>query len=760
MPGAKRLLKILLIIVGIILVLIIAGYLAISSFLNPTYLRNLVTKIASESLQRPVEIGSVSLKLGFKIGVKIDQLSIGNLPGFSPEPMVQIENTALNFKLLPLLRRQIVIGSIDIHKLNLNIERNKDNQINFVAPISKESKGTNWQLSLDGINIIRSNIRYIDAIANLEIQVRELNQHISFERNLVKISGNQAVYFLKSKTLPEMIVKVNNNIVYDTLKKNLEIQKLIVSYEPISLNISGIIEKMENFNIQVNLDIEDLSKIIPLIPQNYRPDRLNGALVTNISILGTTKEPKLNGKCEIKNVVVKPKGANREIEKLSVNFIFDQNSVRNIIVMGMLGGTKFDMSGDIDNLKNPVLSLNLKVSGNLNDLESLTEEMKGVKLSGPMSLNIALKGHLDKPTIFGDYYIAGANIDGIGLEKPITNLVIKGTIQNDAAKISRGSGHIGSSDFSFSGHITNFKEPIIQINNTSNLIDLDELLPKSKEKKSEQKKGIPITIQGSVKINRIVGMDMEFKNITTNFVFDKGIIDLKNCNADAFDGKVQFDFYYDSKSPEPYRIHTKMNNISAQKILKRFLKFENLEAKITGISNFQGKGFDQSQIKNNLTAVGNLKLANGVFKNFPFLISLFDWLGLKDYKNITFNDYICNFRIENGKTKVEDWSISSTIGNFLINGTVGLDGVINLNITLTLNKKESDLLKKYHGDWLLYYDKNGQATVDIIASGKVLSPQFKLDTAKISDRLKGKIKDEFDKKKKELEKKLKDLLKK
>ncbi len=759
MPGHKRFLKILFVIGGIILVIIIAGYFVISSFLNPAYLRNLVVRIASESLQHPVEIGNVSLKLGFKIGVKIDRLSISNLPDFSPEPMVQIDNATLNFKLLPLLRRQIVISSIDFYKLNVNIERNKANQVNFIALIPRESKGTNWRLSLDRINITHSRVRYIDAITALEIQAKELNQRVSFEKNLMKVAGSQVVYLLKSRTLPEMIIKVNNDIAYDTLKKNLEIQKLIVSYEPINVNISGVIEKMTNLNVKVDLNIEDLSKVIVLIPQKYRPDRLNGSLATNVSILGTIKEPKLNGKCEIKNVVIKPKGADREVEKISVNFIFDQNSIRNIILMGMLGATKFDLSGDIENLRRPILDFNIKVSGNLSDFVGLTEETKGMKLSGPLNINIAVKGQVAKPSIFGDYYITGASIDGIGLEKPITNLVIKGTIQNDAVKISQCSGHIGRSDFSFFGHITNFREPKFQVNNTSNLIDLDELLPGPGKKETAPKKGIPITIQGSVKINRLTGMDMEFKNITTNFIFDKGIIDLKNCSADAFDGKVQFDFYYDSKEPPPYRISSRMNNISAQKILKRFLKFENLEARITGLSNFQGRGFDQNGVKANLTAVGNLKLSNGTFKNFSFLNSLLDYLGLKDYKNITFNDGLCNFRIENGKTKLEDWSLSSNIGNFLINGTIGLNGDVNLGITLTLNKKESDLIKKYHGDWLLSYDKNGRATLDIIASGKLLSPQFKLDTAKIQDRLKGKIKDEFDKKKRELEKRLKDLWK-
>ncbi|MEO0190452.1 MAG: hypothetical protein ABIL18_05670, partial [candidate division WOR-3 bacterium] len=176
--------------------------------------------------------------------------------------------------------------------------------------------------------------------------------------------------------------------------------------------------------------------------------------------------------------------------------------------------------------------------------------------------------------------------------------------------------------------------------------------------------------------------------------------------------------------------------------------------------NFQGMGFEQRQVISNLTASGSIRLVNGAFNNFEFLNKLCEWLGFKDKKTIPLQDLVFSYKIENGRTNIEDWSMESGIGNFLVNGWIKLDGVINLAITLTLNKRESDILKSYHGDWVLYYDPKGRATIDIIATGKLLSPQFKLDTNKIKERLKGKIKDEYDKKKKELENKLKDLFKK
>lgn len=756
----KKMLKILGVIIAIIIVLVIIGYIAISSFLTPTYLRLAVEKMASEAIHYPVEIGSVSLKFGFKISIGVDRLSIPNPPQFSQGKMVSIEKIRLNLKLLPLIKRQIVISSITIDGANVKIEKNRNNQYNITFPQTEQKKGKGWNLELDEINISRGNISYNDPVARIDLQVKDSRQSIKFRRQLISFNGNQSLYISKIKNIPELIVKINNNIEYDTNTKNVSIKELKATYDPIELKISGNIEKSEYLNLNAEAKIFELSKAIGLIPKESRPQQLSGSIKMDISCLGTVKEPKLNGKCELTNISIRPTGLNRNIERINGSFAFDLNSIKNIIIQGILGTSRFDISGSVSNLKNPLLDVMIKVACNLADIKDLSDQTKEIKLNGTANLNITIKGNASKPNYFGDYTITDATIDGIGLSKPITNFRTRGTIQNDGAKITECSGHMGHSDFSFSGYVSNFKKPVIQINNSSNLIDLDELLPKTKTEKKTEQKGIPVSIQGNIKINKLIGMDMEFKNINTSFTYENGIVDLKNCVAETFDGKVQFDFYYNSQNPEPYRINTRMENISTQKILKRFLKFENLQGRLSGINNFQGKGFTQKEVIANLNASGNIKLVNGVFTNFEFLNKLLTWLGFSDTKTMPVKDIVCSFKIVNGKTNIEDWSMSTSIGNFLTDGTIRLDGTINLNIVLTLNKKESDLLKKYHGDWLLYFDSNGRATLDIIATGKILSPEFKLDTSKIKERLKGKIKDEYEKKKKELENKLKDLLRK
>ncbi len=758
--------KIVLLVVAIMLIVIVIGFFAIRAFLTPAYLNSIATKAVSDALQHPVQMGAVNLKLGWKIGIVVDDLTIPNAQGFSAYPLASVRKTSLNLKLLPLLSRQVVISSVDLNGMQLRVEKNAQSQMNIGLFVPKTgAKGSGWKVSLNSVGLNNCTVVYQDAAAKSEIQVKDIRQKIKFAGNTISCAGSQTLYLLKSGNMPEMIIKIENDIEYDSLKKNVSVKNLRAVYEPIVLTASGTIEKLERLNMKAETNVPDVSKALVLIPAQSRPEAMTGAIKAVASVLGTLQEPKVDGRCELKNISVKPKGFTKPIEKINGSLSFDQNSIKNILVQGQVGLSKFDVSGSIANLaKNPLLDIMLKLAGDLKDLEGLTPETKTMKLAGTMSVKTAVKGAASKPSYYGDFAVSNGMVDGIGLAKPITNFKFSGTLQNEGAKINECRGRIGNSDFALTGNISNFAKPVVQLSNTSNAIDLDELFPKSAAGKkaggSGTGGGVPITLQGAVKINKVSGMDMEFRNVNTKITYDNGIIDLKDCNADAFDGKVKFDLYYNINSPEPYRINSRMTNMSAQKVFKRFLKFDRFEAKLNGIGNFQGKGFDQKQVISNLNASGNFKFGSGAFKNFALVTGLLAWLGFKDKKDLPFNDFMCSFKIANGKTRVDDWALATSMGNMLTSGTIGLDGKLNLDLTFTLNKQESDALKKHHADWILFYDKAGKAVIDMNITGKVLDPKFALDTKKIQQRLKGKIQDQWDKKKKELENKLKDLFKK
>jgi hypothetical protein len=621
-----------------------------------------------------------------------------------------------------------------------------------MAIIPKEQEGTDWALSLSQITIRNGVVHYTDKKTDTELRIQDLAQNISFRGNRITLKGRSQIDILKSKTLPQTTFIIKNNVAYDTLKQLLHFEKASIDHNAMYANVTGSVDQMDLISCNVDLKINDLNKIKPFIPVESRPAEMTGVLKANASILGSLKDPQIDGRCELHNVKLVPSGMLKGLERIDGSLSFDINSVRNILMQGFIGSAKVKISGSIIDLKNPQLSITTSVDGNCSDLLGLTQDMQGIRMKGPLRADVTVNGKSNDLSYSGSYTISKAEIDGIGIAKPITNFTLKGTLEKDKANVETCSGHIGRSDFSFNGTISQFQDPVIEINNRSNIIDLDELMPEE----TEEKTGLPLTIKGRVSINTLSGMDMEYKNVQGYFLFKDGIIDLSKCNADAFDGQVNLDMYYNSNNPEPYQIASRLTSVSAQKILKRFLNVDNIDGTISGLGNFTGKGLEVKEVIANMTASGNLSLKNGAFNNFNLITKLLAWLGMKDQKNVPIKDLNVSYKIVNGKVQATDWALSSTYGDFLWNGTIGLNGTLNLGLTTTLSKQHSDIVKKYHGDWIFHIDSKGRAVIDLKVTGSFTSPQFSLDKEKIKKRIQGKVKDEFEKKKKELNKKIDD----
>lgn len=758
----KKIVLIAGIALAVIVVVAVAGYIAVRSFLTPAQLRSFTQKMASDAIKQPVEIGAVSLKIGFKIGIAVDDVRLSNPAGFPAGPMLSVDRLSMNLKLLPLLRRRIVIGSMDVDGLNASVIRNQGGQVNLVLLVPKEAAGpaNAWALSLSTINLHRATVAYQDEATRAVYNLREIDERISFRDKSISADGDLLVVIPAASAAPELKVKIKNDCTFDTLSKDLSVKTFNLENEAIRVRVSGRIAKLDQADLKADAQVTDLAKVLPMLPPKSRPRRLAGSVKAKLDITGPLANPQLRGRAELNAIAVEMPGLAKPIDNVTGVLTFDGNSISSIDIRGQLAALRFTISGGIHGFKTPLLDLKVAAQGDLKDLEGLATPNQSMTMSGPLTVSAAIKGPAANPSYSGDVTITNGVLNGVGFAQPLSNFKFRGALQNNAIRVNECAGMVGRSDFNLTGTISDFKKPVAQVVWTSKLIDLDEMLPKPKPGAAQTGPPLPLIIQGSAKINQLIGMDMEFKNVATAINYNNGIVDLKDCNADAFDGRVRFDLYYNFNSPEPYRINSRMENLSTQKVFKRFFKCELIEGRLNGAGNFQGNGFTSTKAISNLSASGNVKLNNGTFRSFPFMTAMLGWMGFKDQQNMPFEDWTCSFKITNGKVNADNWALATSMGNFLFNGTLGLTGAVNMNVTATLTKAQSDLLKKYHADWLLYYDPSGRAIVDALVSGKISAPNFALDKQKIQDRLKGRIKDEFDAKKKEFEQKLKDLWKK
>lgn len=124
----------LIIVLAVIAVVLIGGYVTLKLMFPPDKLRAMVVPRIESAVDRDVELSGVSLRVIPRIAVRLDDLAIGNPPGFAPEPAVQLEALEVQVRLLPLLlRRQVEIDRLRLLYPVIRYEVLDDGTSNFTG---------------------------------------------------------------------------------------------------------------------------------------------------------------------------------------------------------------------------------------------------------------------------------------------------------------------------------------------------------------------------------------------------------------------------------------------------------------------------------------------------------------------------------------------------------------------------------------------------------------------------------------------------
>ncbi len=179
----------------LILVLLIAGVII---FVDPNDYRERIEQAASDQLGRSVRIrGPMELSFFPWIGLEVQDVSLSNAQGFAPEHMLSVHKAGLKVKLLPLVNREVQVGTLLLEQAELNLAQNAKGQTNWEdlmpetsqAPgeaqadskVGKESKDPSMglaALSIKKIEIQDTSLNWSDKIAGTEVQIRDLDLEV------------------------------------------------------------------------------------------------------------------------------------------------------------------------------------------------------------------------------------------------------------------------------------------------------------------------------------------------------------------------------------------------------------------------------------------------------------------------------------------------------------------------------------------------------------------------------------------------------
>jgi uncharacterized protein involved in outer membrane biogenesis len=172
-----RILRIAAITLGSVVALILVGLVALALSINPNDYRGRIAAAVQSSTGRTLALpGDLKLSVFPWIALELGPASLGNPPGFDAMPFASVTHAVLRVKLLPLLRRQLQIGRIEIDGLDLRLRTNAQGQGNWAsgrgqAPAAQSAGGPELA-ELGGLKIRDSRISYQDMVVDhLDVDV-------------------------------------------------------------------------------------------------------------------------------------------------------------------------------------------------------------------------------------------------------------------------------------------------------------------------------------------------------------------------------------------------------------------------------------------------------------------------------------------------------------------------------------------------------------------------------------------------------------
>jgi AsmA protein len=312
-------------VTGIVLLVLIAVTALALINLNGLINRNkdYLLARAQESLGRNVAVGEIGVTLWGGIGVRLKEFSIADDPSFANDSFIRAADLQVNMKLMPLLRKELQVSKVILHRPVINVIRDPQGRFNFStigggrekqekeAKKEKEKKERSEEraappLLVSLVDIDGGEIRYVDAgkggidfrATRVDFKVKDVN----FDRP-IDIDLEAAVF--------------------GAAKQNLKLKGRVGPLGPQA--------DLNNLPLDGNLDLDsislaDLEKTLPVlgrrIPKGTSFSGTVGAQSRFSGRLGKDVLPEINGTLSLNGVSARMPGLAQPITDLNakVNF--------------------------------------------------------------------------------------------------------------------------------------------------------------------------------------------------------------------------------------------------------------------------------------------------------------------------------------------------------------------------------------------------------------------------------------------------------
>jgi AsmA protein len=177
-----RVLKIAGIVAAALIGLVVIAIVALLLLVDPNDYRDDIARLVEEKTGRPLAIrGELGLKVFPWVAIDLNDVTLGNPPGYGEEPFLSVRKASVGVKLLPLLSKRVEVSRVGIDGLVVTLISRGEEENNWkdLGQTSEEEPapaGTT-QTTIAGLDVTDAVLVYRDEAENSVIRLTKLEAH-------------------------------------------------------------------------------------------------------------------------------------------------------------------------------------------------------------------------------------------------------------------------------------------------------------------------------------------------------------------------------------------------------------------------------------------------------------------------------------------------------------------------------------------------------------------------------------------------------
>ncbi len=766
------------VVVGAILVAVIVILVIVATNLNTLVNKNkgAILARAESSLGREVSVGSIGITLRRGLGVRLEELTVGEDPAFGAEPFVTASELQVNVKILPLLKKEFQVKRIILRNPVIRLVKNKNGELNTrslvrhlsgqgvpggaKAPAGGESgagAAAAVPLVVSLANIENGEVNYIDEIQGIEIRVHKIETSVKdFDLENPLSLELKAALFSDERNLKA------HGTVGPLPKAGTAAENTPPS---VPVDIEATIDPLE---------LTSLFTALPRLTQSVPKDvRVSGPVAARVTAKGMSTDLDLALDVDGTRVeITGPQGFRKTPEIPLTAAIHGRLTPQKFVIgdsRAKLAAAEVRGTGEYTMAKPPSLLLDIRSEDiDLTGWDKMVPTVAPYKLSGKARLAAQVQGELApgaKLPVSGTVKIMDASATVPQLVNPVTGIRSELAFSENRADIRQASIEIGGSRIEGRAAVEKFKPMTIDYEATSPSLALADLqAPQPSVKKAEHLDGLVakgrLTIDPVSKLSSGGGTiastagsiaNVDYTALGAKYGVEGKTIRIESMSAKALEGEVHGSGLVTAgETGSNFDIQLNADKVDVTELLtalpgsvhKSLRGMASLNLKIAG------SGKEWPDVQKSLKGAGLAELVDGEILDVNFASAIFDEIGkyvgaaslvpaaLKakypavfENKNTSFDNLKSDFAIENGRVLARNLQLKHVDYGILAKGSLGFDRSLDIGATFVVSKKLADDLTRSYPAASYLKNPRGEIELPLVLSGAIPNVEVRPDEA-------------------------------